>query len=393
MAQSKPLNIHEVRNVLYEAIQKDDESGLRRILSDFSYMIDNNLAYDAVNYSIRHSAPTALKTILSWRTGILTERYTTELLEGAIAGKNQAVWDMVYKGYKASGVKRVKASSLFSFAVKADWPEVAGVLSRELSPAEYGNILVATACKPAQELQRVLSYADYFRGDQGYLRQALCHAAQAHLMDNVDLIAEKGGVPCKDVALDILLKGKIQAGEDEAAIRLLSYGADPNSDQGEAMCIAMAKNNPAMLDHLIAKGGDIEQHCEAIVRRISVDYPEAKVFPNVQALVDKARNERMRREEEKKYTLADPYTLSYEMKLKDSMVLTTLFNFKLRQQVSIIQDAKNNRLSMDVKSFDEVLGDDEIANLREKLTARGGKVDYSYDGKKSQKPPLGKTPG
>lgn len=85
--------------------------------------------------------------------------------------------------------------------------------------------------------------------------------------------------------------------------------------------------------------------------------------------------------EKARYTREDKYTLSDTQNLAGGIRLTTIFNFRLRQQI-MIAERNGQSMTMDVKSFDDILGHEALAAVRQKLVELGGEPDNVGSGKK-----------
>jgi hypothetical protein len=87
--------------------------------------------------------------------------------------------------------------------------------------------------------------------------------------------------------------------------------------------------------------------------------------------------------EKARYKKEDKYTLSDTQNLTGGIRLTTIFNFRTQQQI-IIAEKKGTIMTMDVKSFDDILGQDSLSFARQKLEELGGQPDISGMGKKAR---------
>jgi ankyrin repeat protein len=144
---------------------------------------------------------------------------------------------------------------------------------------------------------------------------------------------------------------------------LLARGADANADGAQAMLHAAQNNREDIVKLLLQGGFDRQKHGEDVLKR----------------LAGKPVNDGLRQlimPESKPYAAEapDPQILCESCILSNGLKLTTVFNFRSRQQLVIAErsDAGPAPMTVTAQNFCDIKDKDVIAAAAQRLTDLGG---------------------
>jgi hypothetical protein len=169
----------------------------------------------------------------------------------------------------------------------------------------------------------------------------------------------------------LLNQGLIKAvatGSAEKVKLLLDRGADANTDGAQAMLHAVQNNREDIVRLLLQGGFDRQKYGADVLRRLA----GKSVNEQLCALIEPVRNPYSAE-------MPDPQILCEGCVLSGGLKLTTVFNFRTRQQLVICERADAAPASMVVtaQNFCDMKDKDVIAAAAQRLTDLGGQPSWT----------------
>jgi hypothetical protein len=184
-----------------------------------------------------------------------------------------------------------------------------------------------------------------------------------------------GKFPAAQSVLDNALASAAEAGDAEKATLLLEKKANPNYSGGVSLLRAVEKDRQEVID-LLLPHMELETCGENLIDEMRKKRINPSKIEGLEKIVDQACAAVRVKKNQENFMLVDADTLSETKQLPSGMRLTTLFNFKSRQQVLIVEKAgEKESLAITVKDFNEIGDDAFLEAMRLKLAELGGKAE------------------
>jgi hypothetical protein len=374
-----------------DAVRESDISRLKSLWTSFDHPTGSDGCEtwrQALDIAVRTGAEPTLRGLLSLRTDgfyVVKSGDDTPVVHAwfthAATERNRLIWNALLLNNKPGSYGFQAPGNLLIIAMKAGWKDLASEIfsgiKSETDGKAYGGTLVAAVEQSAEIFTEVLEGGRGIANRQVALNAALDAAALRGDMAKADALIKHGARVKGSEGVNKMLLGYLEEKDWHKAHKLLTYGADPNFEDGKAILIAVANNQEKMFDHILAAGGNLAAYGEKLLVEMKSSFPKAPMLPRFEKMVMEACADSISQKEEARYTLSDLHTLSYVSSLPDNVSLTTLFNFQRCQQITIVKDTKGGQMAVETRNFEEVLSAQEISRLREKFEARGGKVEES----------------
>lgn len=345
------------KKALQLAVQENQPARVDYLLQN--HKVNRGLHCTLVTDAVGYDSGAALEILLKKRGFDLTDSGSKDKMQVheffATAGfnKNLSAWKALsqYNAENPSSCGAISPETPVKKAIAQQWHEAVRSELDRTSATEAGIFsaaVIAAVKQTPEDLSFVLSWAHKFSGYGHAFSTALATAVEEGALEKTSLLLDKG--------------------------------ADPNTDAGYILFLALSRGHQPIFDLLLEKGGDLQRFGRDIETRLKQEAPTAPLLPY---LVDKlsgveAQSAALTAEKQaaERYKLLSPDSFSETLHLPDGGRLTTVFNFGARQQVTIaerlIPGQEQPAMSVNVRDFDEIAGPDTVERARQRLIALGG---------------------
>ncbi|MCE9507351.1 MAG: hypothetical protein K8R48_03405 [Alphaproteobacteria bacterium] len=370
-AWAKTLKKGYISSRLEECARNNQVSRLRYILdNNDTYNLDNSHFKKAISEAVQNRSTEALKLIYEYRgwdagytqaviitaiknksTGALkliyesvgkkesafydTWKQSFGVFTAASEVKSKECWDIVLAGNDALPPRlRTLPEDIAEIAVNHGFPEAYNeILGKKAGPDDtifFEKAMKAAVQKSPVAMHNVLWWKDRFHGAPTVMADVLCKVAA---------------------------EGKISMAE-----MLLGAGVDVNHGKGRALKAAANNGQLEMVRFLVEKGADVRAYGGDLIPALfNGSDPQLAVAQYLDSFFDGRYRrahieEGAKADENKNFALAGSDTLAEKKPLPFGGTLTILFNFALRQQTVIAQDAtaKKESMALQVINFSDI---------------------------------------